>query len=146
MADDPEKDTLQGMFRLLGEMKTEMVGLRDDVTGLRGELRSAKKDLGEEIDGLAARMTTDKASLDGQLGGLRQELNILKQEQNALRQEQNALRDDFGRHAASTKSIQDSHTARFRTLGERLDKLSDQNKEGMKAIIDRLDRAFVPAE
>ena len=139
MADDPEKDTLQGMFRLLGEMKTEMVGLRDDVTSLRGELRAAKKDLGEEIDGLAARMTTDKASIDGQLGGLRQELNILKQEQNALR-------DEFSRHVTSTKSIQDSHTARFRTLGERLDKLSDQNKEGIKAIIDRLDRAFVPAE
>ncbi|MEM9441537.1 MAG: hypothetical protein AAF950_18615 [Pseudomonadota bacterium] len=132
MADDPEKDTLQSMFRLLREVKTEMVGLREDVAGLRGELRAAKKDLGEEIDGLAARLTADKASVDGQLGGLRQDLNV--------------LRDDFSRHATSTKSIQDSHTARFRTLGERLDKLADQNKEGMKAIIDRLDRAFVPAE
>lgn len=128
MTDDPEKDTLQGIFRLLGEMKAEMTALRNEMTGMRGELRAAKNDLGEEIDGLAARLTADKASIDGQMGGLRQDLNV--------------LRDDFSRHATSTKSILDSHTARFRTFGNRFDEMSDQNK----AIIDRLDRAFVPAE
>jgi hypothetical protein len=63
------------------------------------------------------------------LGGLKEELAV--------------LRKDVNRHTTTTKSILDSHTARFRTIDGKLNELKDQGR----AIIDRLDRAgVVPAE
>jgi predicted nucleic acid-binding Zn-ribbon protein len=136
MTDEP---TLKDLFRVMNEMRGElrgeindlrdeiselrggMDGLRGEVKDLRGELRATKRDLGEDIDGINARMTADKASIDEMLAGLRQ---------------------DLSRHSTITKSTLDSHTARFRTVDGKLDELKDQGR----TIVQRLDRAHVPAE
>ena len=127
---DPSEPTLQDLFRVMNEMRSELRGemselrdgmesLRGEVKDLRGELRAAKRDLGEDIDGINARMTADKASIDEMLAGLRQ---------------------DLSRHSTITKSTLDSHTARFRTVDGKLDELKDQGR----TIVQRLDRAHVP--
>lgn len=122
MTDEP---TIQDVFRVVNDMRTEvragLESMRADIADLRGELRAAKRDLGEDIDAVNARMTADKASTDELLAGIRQ---------------------DLSRHSTVTKSALDGHTARFRTIDSKLNELKDQTK----AIIERLDRAHIPAE
>lgn len=122
MTDEP---TIQDVFRVVNDMRTEvragLESMRADIADLRGELRAAKRDLGEDIDAVNARMTADKASTDELLAGIRQ---------------------DLSRHSTVAKSALDGHTARFRTIDSKLNELKDQTK----AIIERLDRAHIPAE
>lgn len=125
---DPQEPTIKDLFRVMNDMRSEMGdmrggidNLRGDVSELRGELRATKRDLGQDIDAINARMTADKASTDELIAGVRQ---------------------DLSRHSTVTKSTLDGHTARFRTIDSKLDELKDQTK----SIVERLDRAHVPAE
>ena len=121
---------------LAGEVtKRVLEALKPEFEQLRGEVRSAKRELGEEIDAINARATADKASLDEQLNSVRQEIS-------GLRQDQNGIRQDISRLATTSKAQLDSHTARLRSLAEKANYI----EELVRAVIDRLDRANVPAE
>ena len=100
---------------------------------LEGEIRSRTKALGEDIDAINARLTADKASVDEQFNGVRQEIS-------GLRQDQNGLRQDISRLGTATKAQLDSHTSRFRAIGERLDGI----EAGQEKIVKALDRAGIP--